>query len=622
MANQYRQVVVRPEEAHFSQGTASELEFSSFNPDPVTLTTFNAGEIVPIFCCEVLPHDTLGMSLDFVIRQSTLSTPTMGNMEVDYYAYFVPNRIVNQSFKSAMGENPNGSWTATEVTLAPLYDRSKINGTPPSLLQIPVGSIADHYGFPTQTRIPVSVLEQCHDLKFRGYIEIYNNYFRDQNYQPPIPYSKLNVYEGFFSSSSGYTMGNLGGAVVAQDNTYGSGSITQAVFGNLPATSSGVVTVGGGSLRFNALGNPLKANKLHDYFTSVLPSTQKGPLALVPIGLDSKIPVRSRNDIVNVGEEDVGVQIRSSSTYSSNGTYDLALNGTGGQTIAPLVRHLISEASLPSTSSPLYFSNLFAVPEAGSLSLTINDFRQAAAIQQVYEALAKSGSRYFEYVRAFFGLDVDNPYKDIPTELGHFRRRLDLYQTAQTAPSQEGSTPQGNLAAFGYTDNSGVLFPDTTFLEHGYVHVLAVVRHKNVYTSYLSKDNFRRSMLDFYQPQLANLSEQPVKTIEINPFFAGSTTIFGYQEPYAEYRFFPDTVSGYMRTGITQSLSVWNYADDFSTGLSIATGDWLKSNSKEVLDRTLAVDSTKAPQFKAQFGFRMHFTRPMPLFGVNGMDII
>lgn len=37
-------------------------------------------------------------------------------------------------------------------------------------------------------------------MKFRGYLEIYNNYFRDQNYQPPIPYSKLNIYNGFMLS--------------------------------------------------------------------------------------------------------------------------------------------------------------------------------------------------------------------------------------------------------------------------------------------------------------------------------------------------------------------------------------------------------------------------------------
>lgn len=619
--NKYRQVVVRPEEAHFSQGTASELEFSKFNPDPVSFTTFNAGEIVPIFCFEVLPHDKVSMDLDFVIRQATLQTPTMGNMMVDYYAYFVPNRIVNQSFKTAMGENPNGSWTAPQVSLAPLWDSSRA-GSSITSIQIPVGSVADHYDFATQAPFPVSLLEQMHDLKFRGYIEIYNNYFRDQNYQPPIPYSKLNVYEGFFHSDLGYSIGRVV-VSTAQDNSYGNGSIAQAVYGNLPINSSASANliVDSSHGRFNALGAPLKANKLHDYFTSVLPSPQKGPLVLIPLEYPSVVPVFARG----------------SSNYSSNKTSDYmswrTIDGSisGASNFFPAFAGSAASpeysgtAAIPASGTPtagVVPSNLKAFFADGDFTVSISDIRQAAAIQQVYEALAQSGSRYFEYVRAFFGLDVDNPYKDIPTELGHFRRNLDLYQTAQTSSSQEGSTPQGNLAAFGYTDNSGRLFGDTTFLEHGYVHVFCVVRQKNIYTSFCPKDNFRRSLLDFYQPQMANLSEQPVRTYEINPFYSGDTTIFGYQEPYAEYRFFPDRVSGYMRSGIENSLDVWNYADEFSSEISISTAEWRQSNAKEVMDRTLAVDSSLAPQFKAQFGFKLHFTRPMPLFGVSGMDII
>ena len=95
---------------HFSNALFGECERSKMTATPIHLTTFNAGELVPIYCREVLPNQDIEMNVDFVIRQSTLLKPTMGSMKVDLYAFFVPNRIVNQSWKAVQGENLSGSW--------------------------------------------------------------------------------------------------------------------------------------------------------------------------------------------------------------------------------------------------------------------------------------------------------------------------------------------------------------------------------------------------------------------------------------------------------------------------------------------------------------------------------
>lgn len=62
-------------------------------------------------------------------------------------------------------------------------------------------------------------------------------------------------------------------------------------------------------------------------------------------------------------------------------------------------------------------NNLYADPS--NSSITLDDLRMSAAVQQVYELLGRGGSRYKEYINSFFGLDVDNPFDDIPTLLGH-----------------------------------------------------------------------------------------------------------------------------------------------------------------------------------------------------------
>lgn len=143
----------------FSKAMFSDAEHSRMIADPVHYTTFNAGCLVPIYCREVLPHQSLKIDIDFVIRQTTLLTPTMGKMRVDLYAFFVPNRVVNQSWKAVEGENYSGSWVPSSVSLAPLTV-----GT--GSVSVPVGSVADYYSFPTQAPLPKSVTNLAMTLNF------------------------------------------------------------------------------------------------------------------------------------------------------------------------------------------------------------------------------------------------------------------------------------------------------------------------------------------------------------------------------------------------------------------------------------------------------------------------
>lgn len=627
MAERYVQSVTSGR-THFSAAPNAQIERSKVYSDPVCLTTFNAGDIVPIFCKEMLPSEAISINLDSVVRQMTLLTPTMGKMEATFYAFFVPNRVVNSALPSVFGENVYGAWTANPVSLAPLLSPDFSGDS----IQVPVGSVADYYGFSTVRRIPAEVLQLCHDLKFRGYVEIYNQYFRDQNYQPPIPYSKLNVYEGFMEDRDGSAYGLITGSSSSSDatedvishvsdNSVGAGALYQAIYGgdHGDLADMAVSRVPVGSL-FNALGAPLKANKIHDYFTSGLPSPQKSGQVFIPVSGSLNIPQQlvTTTNLFSLSGAHPALSWRnvngSALTSSNSGILAATIEGTETNS---------ATGTAPRIS--VYPSNLVTTPTSAvtdGLAISVNDLRLAAATQQIYEQLALGGSRYREYVATFFGIEADNPYKDIPTYIGKITRSLDLYQTAQTSASETGNTPQGNLAAFGYTNMSSHLC-DYTALEHGYLHVFVVVRHRNIYGNYLSRDNFRLSMLDFYHPQLANISEQPVYLREINPFASDANSQpFCYQEAWAEYRYNPDRVSGLMRPGVAGSLAIWNYADDYDPDLKVLNPDFLKSNSQEVLDRTLAVQSSLAPQFKGQFCFQIVDDLPMPTYSVPGLDIV
>lgn len=630
MANNYRQTV-NSAQTHFTKAPMGELEFSTWRNRVRNLTTFSAGEIVPIFDMEILPHDTISMDMDYVIRQATISVPTMDVLQADFYAFFVPNRVVNKSWKNVMGENSSGAWFNDEqIVLAPLVsEESSWSNT-----VVPVGSVADHYNYPTQQHIPKEILTQCHDLKFRGYLEIYNTYFRDQNYQPPIPYSKLNIYNAFFADVgqvNGFRLGltgpyNTNNSKVPNGTEatgqFGAGSIVKEVYGegNIYRAQSGVqTTIAGRTLRWSALSKPLKANKLHDYFTSVLPSPQKGRQVVIPLSGSVRLNTGGLYQFAN----SVELQLSSSRAFSEAGYFALGSeSSSGSRLVKPRALGIpLTQAQIGSAGG-ITGSNLYADLSSAGVNISVDDIRMSSALQQVYEILGRGGSRYTEYINSFFGLDIDNPFDDIPIYLGHFRNELDLYQTAQTSATNEGvGTPQGNLSAFGYTAKSGKLF-HYTFKEHGYLHIMCVVRQKNTYASMLSRDNFRMNMFDFYQYPLANISEQPVYTREINPFSSDVDGVWGYQEAWAEYRMIPDRVSGYLRPGIDQTLEYWTYADEFDTSLQVSTGSWLQSNAEEVVSRTIALQDADLPQFKGQFFFNMKVERAMPTYSVAGLDII
>lgn len=619
----YRQSV-SASRTRFTQAPMSEVEFSKMSNVTNVTTTFNAGRIVPIFYQEILPHDTFTVDVESIIRQTTSKFPVMGELIMDIDAVWVPNRIINDSWKNVQGENTSGYWAAPQVDLAPLATVA-FNGYS---VQIPVGSVADYYGFPTQLPIPSIILEQCNDLKFRGYLMAFNKLYRSENYQPPIPFSTLNVFNGFLAplgeggTSAGLISYQVDGSQDASytidsgqpsDGSFPAGAVKKGLFGEGTTVTDGDLTLSG-SIRGTSLSNwsalmePLRANKLHDVFTSALPAPQRGQE--VYFGLDDTfVPVNTTTGVTGL------------KTGLKFGFEDNSEDGIRPLVVNPLGNVLKGgEVSSTSATDGTVISTNLGVDLSEAVGISINDLRTSIATQQVLEILARGGSRYNEMIASFFGIDTDNPFSDVPVLLGRVRNNLDLFQVAQTAPTEDTSV--GNLSAFGYTDKGGKLFYKT-FLEHGYVHFFAIIRQKNVYSSYFSPDNFRMSTMDFYLPPLANISEQPIRKAILHPFDeAAMDAVLGYQEAWWEYRNEPDRTSGYMRSGIQNSLEVWTYADIFDPNFTHINGDWLYSNAQEVVDKTVVTTSEITHQFLGQFFFKITKQRPMPVYSVPGLDMI
>ena len=136
-----------------------DISRSTFNRDCSIKTSFNVGEVVPMYVDEVLPGDTFNIKTSKVVRLQTLLTPVMDNIYLDTYFFFVPNRIIWEHWKQFNGENTTSAWIPASE-----YEVPQITAPAGGWL---VGTIADYFGIPTgKDGLSVNA------LPFRAYAKI------------------------------------------------------------------------------------------------------------------------------------------------------------------------------------------------------------------------------------------------------------------------------------------------------------------------------------------------------------------------------------------------------------------------------------------------------------------
>lgn len=159
----------------FSQIPQANIQRSSFNRNSGYKSTFNAGNLIPIFVDEVLPGDTFNMTLTTFARLATPLHPTMDNIFLDYFFFFVPNRLLWDNWQKFNGEQENPA-DSTDFLIPTIEAPSGGWGE---------HSLADFFGMPTKQDNLVTS-----SLWHRAYSLIWNEWFRDQNLQDSVVVDK------------------------------------------------------------------------------------------------------------------------------------------------------------------------------------------------------------------------------------------------------------------------------------------------------------------------------------------------------------------------------------------------------------------------------------------------
>jgi hypothetical protein len=157
----------------FSRVPQAEIQRSTFNRVHGLKTTFDSGQLVPIYVDEVLPGDTFQMNATGFGRLATVLYPLMDNMYVETFFFFVPNRLIWDNWEKFNGaqDNPGDSTD---------YLVPQITGA-----TVAMNDLYDYMGLPTA----VAGID-FNNLHGRAYNLIWNEWFRDENLQDSITVPK------------------------------------------------------------------------------------------------------------------------------------------------------------------------------------------------------------------------------------------------------------------------------------------------------------------------------------------------------------------------------------------------------------------------------------------------
>lgn len=566
----------------FSDAPAMYMKRTKFDRSHVYKTTFNSGKLIPVFVDEVLPGDTTRMSVNYFARLATPIKPIMDNIYLDWFFFFVPNRLVWEHWQNFCfeQEDPDDStdYVIPTVTATGNSDNAYI------------GSLWDYFGLPVNTSGNLSGISA---LPFRGVYLIWNEWFRDENLQKSVKIQKGDANEVLNSARS------------SEQPSWVFTSDTSIVPG---------------------LACPPRG-KRHDYFTSALPWTQKGPGVSIGLAGTASIvdPTPATGYLLHSNDRQLAAVSAYGGDASSSGGRRVASgndsikfnrysSSSDFSAVGGFAGNINAEVTMSAQKASTYLGNDSYVDLDTSSIFTINSLRTAFQMQKFYERLARGGSRYTEVLRSFFGVVSPDARLQRPEFLGSFTKMVNVNPIAQTSAT-DNTSPQGNLSAYGVTAAKFHGFTKS-FVEHGYIFGFVCARADLTYQQGINKMWLRSTVYDFYWPTFAHLGEQAIELREIYAQgSAADTTVFGYQERYAEYRYKPSQITGKFRSSVTGgTLDKWHLSQFFKNAPALNEEFILE---KPPIERIIAVPSE--PEFLLDIGFRYTTVRPMPMFGTPGL---
>lgn len=585
------------------------------------------GKLIPIQCDEVLPKERWRENVSFLMRFAPLTYPAMVKMNVCFYSFYVPTRIITprnsaqstwEKFILSLGETSDNIPELPCIFTSDALTKEQYTESIAMLKKyFAIGGLSDYLDLigVAKTELEIEQDNLFHiPYEFRVrldgllcYLYIYNYWFRRDQIEPEI---KMPLSLGAVDLS------NLSNSEYVHNEDWNPNVDTDF---------------------FNWLDELFKLrdkNYERDYFTSSLPEPQYGED--VVLGRDSLyfsnlpngfLPIS--NGRVNLaagglgsGSTLYGFLQSQASPGNTQGLEKLSAyrvapleNGVYGFTGTPLKTDFSLspvEGAEPSININDIFQNV-----SGGVSITINQLRLAMQTQAVREAINRGGTMYVEIMQNVYDSLVPDARLQQPQYLGGIKCPVQIGTVVQTS-SSTAETPLGALAGKAQSANGGMLFRSKkAFAEHGYVMTIACVAPRTGYTGGIPRKWMKRDPLEYYNKYFAHLGEQEVYKGELHndPFsgYEGQRGVFGYQERYHEYRHAYSRAHGAMRTTPKDAWHIYRQFDELPS-LSL---DFIKMRETD-FDRIFEfenIEGTSNEHFDLIVALDIKKKSPVPKYG-------
>ncbi len=530
---------------------------NKFDLSRVNKLTCEAGEIVPFFLEECIPDDSFKLATANRIRLAPQVLPLMHQIDVSMYWFFVPTRLLWPNWEEFITGGKDG----TSAPIIPYYNFGQ--GTSSYRRTSGVGFLSDYLGIPTNasSTLPSVITGQSYNfLPFAAYVKIYNDYFRDQNFTEELPFE---LSDGF-QDITGATPGSF---VSCIDSIYAGSSPTDLVPHPWQRTYGGCFL----------------ASWRKEYFTSALPSTQRGPIV--------NLPLQGNAPLVYGDSEVTGSRLQTNSA----GNVQIAVKDTSKN---------ITAAIQGGTNRQLQ------ADLSGATNTNIIELRRAFRIQEFLERMNAGGSRLTEMIYSMFGVKSPDARLQRAEFIGASHNPVLVDAIYQTSASQENS-PLADFAGKAISVG-GQKTISYYCKEHGYILGLMVIRPRPEYQN-ITRRHWLHGLtgkFDYFWPILAHIGDQAILNREIytGPGSSDFNEPFGYVPRYQEYRFASSETHGEMQT----SLKYFHMNRIFDT-VPVLNQQFMNCNPRT--DMFTVTDSEVSHHYWCEILIGCEAKRPIPKFG-------
>lgn len=324
---------------------------------------------------------------------------------------------------------------------------------------------------------------------------------------------------------------------------------------------------------------PTKRHWARDYFTSCLPWEQRGTAGSLPITLSGTLSYVM--DAVSAGN-------------SANMMY----NSGNDQPFDAGTKAALEDGTIDLSAGT-------------ATSIDMSDLRLQFQIQRWLERNARAGGRYEEFLRAHFGVSGGDARWQIPEFIGADSAPVIISEVLQTSATDTGTssqTAQGEMTGHGIAA-AGKRIGTYRCKEYGLIMTLGSVVPKAIYHEGIHASWWRSTKYNFYHPEFAGLSEQPVYEREL--YLSNSASeddVFGYQGRYDELRHMQDKVSGLFHS----TLAEWTIRRHFGASPTLGI-TFLECNPQKTIFADSSTDS-----LMVKFNNYIKAVRPLPKAAIPG----